>query len=176
MDTRFMIFYKAKAEDGHIVIAGTQADARAVNKQFEQIDIPTDKAGLLALAQSWCDEVFELNKLMDEMRADLEGQAPADGDDLDGRAYRLALSKAAELGFSNVLDALEHVSTTPQPKQMSEALARISVEEEIQSCDLPRLAVLAQNVAWRFQELGRKAETSTWAERAAGTWHPGDEA
>src|SRR3546814_20044892 len=71
-----MIFYRTKDEDGRMVIAGTQADARAVNKQFEQVDIPTDKAGLLATAQSWCDEVFELNKLMDEMRVDLEGCVP----------------------------------------------------------------------------------------------------
>lgn len=66
-----MIFYKSKAQDGRTVITGTQADARAVNKQFEQIDIPTDKAGLMAFAQRWADEEFELNKLIDEMRAQL---------------------------------------------------------------------------------------------------------
>ena len=33
---------------------------------------------------------------------------------------------------------------------------RIGVEQEIQSCDLPRLAVLAQNIAWRFHELARQ--------------------
>src|SRR3546814_15435729 len=71
-----MIFYRTKDEDGRMVIAGTQADARAVNKQFEQVDIPTDKAGLLATAQSWCDEVFELNTLMNEMRVDLAACVP----------------------------------------------------------------------------------------------------
>ena len=39
--------------------------------------------------------------------------------------------------------------------QRSENLRRISIEEEIQRCDLPRLAVLAENVAWRFHELAR---------------------
>lgn len=38
---------------------------------------------------------------------------------------------------------------------MDEGLRRITVEEEIQSCDLPRLANLASNVAWRFQELSK---------------------
>src|SRR3546814_7285344 len=37
-----------------------------------------------------------------------------------------------------------------EPKD--EIIRQISVEEEIQNCDLPRLAVLAQNVAWRFEE------------------------
>lgn len=37
-----------------------------------------------------------------------------------------------------------------------ERARRISVEEEIQNCDLPRLAVLAENVAWRFHELARE--------------------
>lgn len=41
--------------------------------------------------------------------------------------------------------------------QRAENLRRISIEEEIQSCDLPRLAVLAENVAWRFHELARNA-------------------
>lgn len=39
----------------------------------------------------------------------------------------------------------------------AENLRRISVEEEIQSCDLPRLATLASNVAWRFNELAKLA-------------------
>lgn len=34
----------------------------------------------------------------------------------------------------------------------------LGVEEEIQTCDLPRLAVLAANVAYRFGELARKGE------------------
>ncbi|WP_079638727.1 hypothetical protein [Sphingopyxis flava] len=119
-----------------MIIAGTQADARAVNKQFEQFDIPTDKAGLLAIAQSWCDEVFELNKLMDEMRADLEGRVPE----------REETSTEQPPTPSNVPEREEFVT---------EVRRQISVEEEIQSCDLPRLAVLAQNVAWRFEELAR---------------------
>ena len=38
-----MIFYKANNQ-----LYPTQADARAVNKNFEQIDVPTDKPGLMA--------------------------------------------------------------------------------------------------------------------------------
>lgn len=44
---------------------------------------------------------------------------------------------------------------TDADAQRAESLRRISIEEEIQSCDLPRLAVLAENVAWRFHELAR---------------------
>lgn len=40
-------------------------------------------------------------------------------------------------------------------KEIEKALG---IEEEIQNCDLPRLAVLASNVAYRFAELARKGE------------------
>src|SRR5690606_17061023 len=43
--------------NGHRQLRGTQADARAVNKNFEQIDIPTDKAGLMAFVQALYSEL-----------------------------------------------------------------------------------------------------------------------
>lgn len=52
-----MIFYVALDENGHRQLRGTQADARAVNKQFEQIDIPTDKAGIMAYVQELFSQV-----------------------------------------------------------------------------------------------------------------------
>ena len=52
-----MIFYTAIDELGRKHLVGTQADARAINKQFEQIDIPTDKAGLMAYVQDLMDQV-----------------------------------------------------------------------------------------------------------------------
>lgn len=39
-----MIFYMTKGA----TLCGTQADARALDRDFEQIDIPVDKAGLMA--------------------------------------------------------------------------------------------------------------------------------
>lgn len=57
-----MIFYTAIAEDGTTQLRGTQADARAVNKQFEQIDIPTDKAGLMDFVQQLYAEIDELRR------------------------------------------------------------------------------------------------------------------
>lgn len=149
-----MIFYKAKAEDGRTVITGTQADARAVNKQFEQIDIPTDKAGLMAFAQRWADQEFEMNKLLDEMGAELNRLAanvpereenepkPASGPEMipSGKIASEAQVKAS-IDFS------------------AEIRRQISVEEEIQNCDLPRLATYASNVAWRFKELSKECQS-----------------
>lgn len=57
-----MIFYTAIADDGTTQLRGTQADARAVNKNFEQIDIPTDKAGLMAFVQELYAEIDELRR------------------------------------------------------------------------------------------------------------------
>lgn len=38
-----MIFYLANNQ-----LAGTQAEAKALDKNFEQVDVPTDKPGLMA--------------------------------------------------------------------------------------------------------------------------------
>lgn len=93
---------------------GNQSDAaglvRANGGTWEQIDVPTDKPGLIAwLTQQWAR-------------------------------------------FSMIAEP------TGADAQRAESLRRISIEEEIQSCDLPRLAVLAENVAWRFHELARASK------------------
>ena len=38
-----MIFYKAAG-----LLVGTQADAKAIDRAFVQVDVPTDKAGLMS--------------------------------------------------------------------------------------------------------------------------------
>jgi hypothetical protein len=66
-----MIFYHALDEQGHLHILGTQADARAINKRFTQVDIPTDKAGLQA-------ELQRLYAYIDELKDKIGGSAPAE--------------------------------------------------------------------------------------------------
>ena len=99
---------------------GNQSDAaglvRANGGTWEQIDVPTDKPGLIAwLTDHWA---------------------------------RFAIVPAPSVP----------TPTTGTDAQRAENLRRISIEEEIQSCDLPRLAVLAENVAWRFHELARASK------------------
>lgn len=53
-----MIFYLALDEQSRTQILGTQADARAVNKNFQQIDIPVDKTGLMIWVQQMLDETL----------------------------------------------------------------------------------------------------------------------
>lgn len=52
-----MIFYIALDDAGRRQLCPTQADAKAVNRGFEQIDIPTDKAGLMAFVQELYAEI-----------------------------------------------------------------------------------------------------------------------
>lgn len=144
-----MIFYKAKAEDGRMVITGTQADARAVNKQFDQIDIPTDKAGLMAFAQKWADQEFEMNKLLDEMGAELNRLAAVVPEREENEAPAVIDPEIVPSGKTD-----PHVKASLDFS--AEVRRQISVEEEIQNCDLPRLATLASNVAWRYKELSEK--------------------
>lgn len=158
-----MIFYKSKAEDGRMVISGTQAEARAVNKQFDQIDIPTDKAGLMAFAQRWADEEFALNKMLDEQSVELVrlSEKPIPTSDKDNSPE---VADCAEIVPQ--LAVSDDKPGSPPPPTISveiqkdreftaEIRRQISVEEEIQNCTLPRLASLAANVAWRFEELSK---------------------
>ncbi len=66
-----MIFYTA-VEPGtlHTRIVGTQADARAINREFTQIDIPTGKPELMAWAN-------DMQRQIDVLR-DALGRATAD--------------------------------------------------------------------------------------------------
>jgi hypothetical protein len=62
-----MIFYIALDDAGHRQLCGTQADAKAINKNFEQIDIPTDKPGLMAFVQGLYDEANFVEPVDDEV-------------------------------------------------------------------------------------------------------------
>lgn len=55
-----MIFYLAVNADHKTMIVGTQAEAKAINKDFQQIDIPVDKAGLMAWVQMMLDETINV--------------------------------------------------------------------------------------------------------------------
>jgi hypothetical protein len=108
--------------------AGTQADAARIAREdgslgkWQQVDVPTDKPGLIAWlsAQPIADEPVEITH-----------------------------SAADDLKIVPI--------PAPDDAFAAEAARRATIEEEIQRCDLPRLAVLAQNVAWRFHELGKGA-------------------
>ena len=57
-----MIFYVATNKDGQRIVCKTQAEAKAVDRDFVQMDIPTDKDGLK-------DAVQELLSLVDAAHA-----------------------------------------------------------------------------------------------------------
>lgn len=95
----------------------------------------------------------------------------------DGGAWSLVDVPTDKTGLIEWLNA----RTFGQPRQTSSRAARverdpareeqarrISVEEEIQNCDLPRLAVLAENVAWRFHELARDGAAGSRRNRGYG--------
>jgi hypothetical protein len=53
-----VIFYLAIDGADRTCIVGTQADAHKINQHFQQIDIPTDKAGLMDWVQQMLDETL----------------------------------------------------------------------------------------------------------------------
>lgn len=58
-----MIYYIARNEEGRRILRTTQADARDIDKNFEQVDVPTDKPSLLIFLQ-------ELYSRMDDLEAE----------------------------------------------------------------------------------------------------------
>lgn len=57
-----MIFYLAIETSGRKVLFGTQVDAKKLDKNFTQVDIPVDKKGLMEFLQESLDAIFELEK------------------------------------------------------------------------------------------------------------------
>jgi hypothetical protein len=57
-----MIFYLALDDVGFRQLRPTQAEAKAISKNFQQIDIPTDKAGLQAAVQELLTEADQLRQ------------------------------------------------------------------------------------------------------------------
>jgi hypothetical protein len=73
-----MKFYVAAAPDGRTVLCGTQADAKKINKTFEEFEVPVDKTGLMEFAQSALDRIFSLEQqLAAGGGADPLSQAPS---------------------------------------------------------------------------------------------------
>jgi hypothetical protein len=52
-----MIFYIATDSNGMRQLCTTQADAKAIDKNFQQLDVPTDKAGLRDAIQELLTEI-----------------------------------------------------------------------------------------------------------------------
>ncbi len=63
-----MIFYVATNEEGQRTLCKTQAEAKAIDKDFQQLDIPTDKDGLR-------DAIQELLSLIDAQPAPVEPES-----------------------------------------------------------------------------------------------------
>ncbi len=50
-----MLFYRAINTDGCLKLAPTQAEAKKINKDYDSIDVPTDKPGLMEVLQDLLD-------------------------------------------------------------------------------------------------------------------------
>lgn len=149
-----MIFYRAVDDDGMTHIVGTQADARAINKSFEQIDIPTDKAGLMAYANEMQGQIDRLN-----------ANEPLGVDDTDLQQEPAPLP---------IPDPPQETETVPAPTT-TEGLIDL-----IRSLDgAPLMEVLHSSIArlgqlggagWSMFEMkGRHARTNEHLERGLGT-------
>lgn len=66
-----MKFYIAEEADGRQVITSSQDKARAINTNFNDFEVPVDKAGLMAFAQDALDNIHLLRGQLKETEAHL---------------------------------------------------------------------------------------------------------
>lgn len=105
---------------------GTQADARAITKQFTEVDVPTDKAGLIGYLNSLEHAVFTDQYETIVTRQD----PPVDSVDFDlsaafnaaAIADRVALAEQLlhELAANAIIEKLEWIEK-PDPRKDAEA-------------------------------------------------------
>lgn len=135
--------------------AGTQADAKAIGKEdggWSEAEVPTDKPGLLAF-----------------LNEHLVGGLPLTTTEVDARRT-IAAAEEVFAGpgedHPKVTAALKN-PTYHDPNKASLETSRVfdaklrddlAVEEQIANADYARLGSLAQHVAWRFEELAKKAK------------------
>jgi hypothetical protein len=71
-----MIFYTATDADGRTHWEKTQADARAINKNFEQVDVPVDKPGLHVWLNAMQQKLDEARQEVDAVEGTLAATVP----------------------------------------------------------------------------------------------------
>jgi hypothetical protein len=113
-----MKFYTpVDADTGRVVLCTTQDDARKINKKFDSIEIPTDKAGLQAFAQEALDTTYELRQQLnrcehDKSIAPVTIEAPDASERLPGPSFddqaseNRAAERAALMGVNRNIEAL----------------------------------------------------------------------
>lgn len=66
-----MIFYFAVNSIGQTIVCSTQADAKAIDKGFQKVDIQLDKDSMQALLQESFDRIFDLEGKVNSQAHDL---------------------------------------------------------------------------------------------------------
>lgn len=172
-----MQFYLAISSDGQTKILGTQADAKAVNKDFEPIDIPTDKPGLMAWIQQMLDETLNAQPAGSELKElvtaedllNVPGPIMSDPDDapkLDKEWFDSATKVEPEPKWKGDRPAIKEgtvcsiCARTPKGvKIMEQVYNAMEVEAAIYQMDTElRLNNVISLVESRKRELARSAE------------------
>lgn len=139
-----MIFYLAIGTHNMTKILGTQADAAKVNKDFVQIDIPTDKAGLMAWIQQMLDET--LNAVVT----------------VEPEPEMITIATADMRADKDGAPSISHTIPAPKPvvhhnPQVAEILTALEVGEFIETVGEKRLQEIELCIAVRRDKLNRTA-------------------
>jgi hypothetical protein len=139
-----MKFYTpVDAETGRTILCTTQSDAAKINKKFDSVEIPTDKAGLQAFAQEALDTAWELRQQLNRIEHE-KSIAPVTID-------APAASEEPARAFSDVAD--DHRSAE-RAKLMGVNRNVEALTSDIMQLEGWPLGQCALAVASRFTELG----------------------
>jgi hypothetical protein len=172
-----MKFYLALDSEGRKQLRGTQDDIKLVNrKDFEVVDIPTDKAGLMALVQDSFNAIFALEQQLKGVTPDATvdtSDIPEAGEEFfETATLRLpsalpapAAPEPGEASLSardrkepcprcklNIDQARNHVATWLKLAQQD------AIEAFVLDADWALLGTIAGNVAFRFQKMAEQKD------------------
>lgn len=146
-----MIFYLTQNDEGYTRIVGTQVEAKKHGPTYSQIDIPTDKTGLMAWIQQMFDETINVET------------APATSTSADNLQSAAAILEIADeiinddpiITKPNSAFPLIEAEKHHHPR-MRNILERISVEEVIDCCNLTDLVGLESVIESRRNLIHRQ--------------------
>lgn len=136
-----MIFYLATETTGRKVLFGTQVDAKKLDKNYGQIDVPVDKKGLMEAIQETLDMVFAL-----------EGKVNSAAHDASIAPVTIDLNPAPADSFK---DRANESREAERAEFMSVSRDVLSLSDKILTLDGWPLGQIAAAVTSRIAELAK---------------------
>lgn len=147
-----MIFYLAIETSGRKVLSGTQVDAKKLDKNFTQVDIPVDKKGLMEFIQESLDLVHDLEGRINSAAHDASIAPVTIPVSTDQEEHDLTEPNPAPTRFS---DKFDNSRDNDRAEVMGVSRDVLNMSDKILTMDGWPLGQIAASVTSRIAELSK---------------------